>query len=80
MYVVMYKTATMVSKVDNSLAGTFMYFADPKDALDTGLFCEKVVVWKRTEQDEPIIDGYGKSYKEATEEEIDIEIRKLMNK
>ena len=80
MYVIVYKTATHVSKVDNSLAGTFMYFADPKDAFDTGLFCEKVVVWKPTEYNEPIRDCSGKFYKEATKEEIDIQIRKLINK
>ena len=68
MYVVMYKTATMVSKVNNSLAGTFMYFADPKDALDTGLFCEKVVVYLNRYSDQK--DNLDKFYKEATEEEI----------
>ena len=67
MYVVMYKTATRVSKVDNSLAGTFMYFADPKDALDTGLFCEKIVVHLDKYCD---IDHLNKFYEEATEQEI----------
>ena len=45
MYLVKYKTASQVSKVNNSLAGCFMYFADPEDAFNTGLFCEKIVVW-----------------------------------
>ena len=67
MYVVMYRTATHVSKVDNSLAGTFMYFADPYDALDTGLFCEKIVVYLDYQSDS---DYLGKFYEEATEQEI----------
>lgn len=45
MYLVKYKTASQVSQVENSLAGCFMYFADPEDAFNTGLFCEKIVVW-----------------------------------
>ncbi|CDH30047.1 hypothetical protein XBJ2_500022 [Xenorhabdus bovienii str. Jollieti] len=41
--VIMYRTATQVSRVSNELAGGFMYFANAQDAMDTGLFCQKLV-------------------------------------
>ena len=73
MYLVKYKTATQVSKVDNSLAGCFMYFADPEDAFNTGLFCEKIVVWEDNAQySEYMFDFYGnKRFRKATDQEID---------
>lgn len=43
-YKVCYRTADQVSRVKNELAGSFMYFAEAQDALDTGLFCQKVLV------------------------------------
>ena len=75
-YFVKYKTATMVSRIDNSLAGSFMYFADPQDAFDTGLFCEKVVVYVDDFFPENRIDIFGKYFKVASEAEI----RKQLNK
>ncbi|MBD2816522.1 hypothetical protein ID850_17640 [Xenorhabdus sp. Flor] len=41
--VIMYRTADQVSRVSNELAGIFMYFANAQDAMDTGLFCQKLV-------------------------------------
>lgn len=40
----MYRTANRVSRVSNELAGSFSYFARADDAMDSGLFCQKVVV------------------------------------
>lgn len=71
MYLVKYRTASQVSKVNNSLAGCFMYFADPEDAFNTGMFCEKIVVW--TDVDlfpESCYDSYGSRYRTATDLEI----------
>lgn len=44
MYKVTYRTADQVSRVSNELAGSFMYFATGQDAMDTGLFCQKVLI------------------------------------
>ncbi|MCY0803406.1 hypothetical protein AB7W67_07385 [Providencia rettgeri] len=41
---IMYRTADQVSRVKNELAGSFMYFARAEDAMETGLFCQKLVV------------------------------------
>ncbi|RAW92433.1 MULTISPECIES: hypothetical protein [unclassified Photorhabdus] len=41
--IIKYRTADQVSCVSNELAGCFMYFADARDAIDTGLFCQKLV-------------------------------------
>ncbi|WP_416777469.1 hypothetical protein ACNFJN_04490 [Xenorhabdus budapestensis] len=41
--VIMYRTANQVSRVSNELAGSYMYFANAQDAMDTGLFCQKLV-------------------------------------
>ena len=71
MYLVKYRTASQVSEVSNSLAGCFMYFADPEDAFNTGMFCEKIVVW--TDVDlfpESCYDSYGSRYRTATDWEI----------
>ena len=68
MYLVKYKTASQVSKVNNSLAGCFMYFADPEDAFNTGLFCEKIVVWVVFPESRR--DPRGKRFRRATDWEI----------
>ncbi|WP_149543099.1 hypothetical protein [Serratia marcescens] len=46
-YYVMYRTADQVSRVKNDLAGSFSYYAEAQDALDSGLFCQKILspVW-----------------------------------
>ncbi|WP_410742168.1 hypothetical protein [Citrobacter freundii] len=36
-YKVCYRTADQVSRVKNELAGSFMYFAEAQDAMDTGI-------------------------------------------
>lgn len=41
---IMYRTADQVSRVSNELAGSFMYFARADDAMESGLFCQKLVV------------------------------------
>ena len=72
MYLVKYKTASQVSQVENSLAGCFMYFADPEDAFNTGLLCEKIVVWVDVDLfPESYYDVHGSSYRRATDWEID---------
>ena len=71
MYLVKYKTASQVSKVNNSLAGCFMYFADPEDAFNTGLFCEKIVVWVEL-FDVGRYDMYNKRFRIPTDQEIDM--------
>ena len=71
MYLVKYKTASQVSQVENSLAGCFMYFADPEDALNTGMFCEKIVVWVDIDLfPESRRDTHGKWFRSATDWEI----------
>lgn len=70
-YLVKYRAATCVSKVKNELAGSMTYFATGEDAMDSGMFCEKIVSWV----EERFMSDYGydilgKSYKLATEEEI----------
>ena len=71
MYLVKYKTVSQVSQVENSLAGCFMYFADPEDAFNTGLFCEKIVVWVEL-FDVGRYDMYNKRFRIPTDQEIDI--------
>lgn len=70
-YLVKYRAATCVSKVKNELAGSMTYFATAEDAMDSGLFCEKIVAWV----EEKFMSDYGsdilgKRYKFATEDEI----------
>ncbi|EGH9360850.1 hypothetical protein IFG57_004012 [Salmonella enterica] len=43
-YKVCYRTADQVSQVSNELAGSFMYFATAQDAMNTGLFCQKILI------------------------------------
>lgn len=57
MYRITYRTATDVSRVDNALAGSFEYFADAQDALDTGLFVEKYVTVCYAQHDSKDITG-----------------------
>ncbi|PHM49088.1 hypothetical protein [Xenorhabdus sp. KK7.4] len=42
--VIMYRTANQVSRVSNELAGSYMYFARAQNAMDTGLFCQKLIL------------------------------------
>lgn len=71
MYLVKYKTASQVSKVDNSLAGCFMYFAEPEDAFNTEFFCEKIVVWVDVDLfPECCYDVYKKRFRIAADWEI----------
>ncbi|MBD2803053.1 hypothetical protein ID854_22055 [Xenorhabdus sp. M] len=58
--VIMYRTANQVSRVSNELAGSFMYFANAQDAMDTGLFCQKLVLdyWSGDER----FDFLGKPF------------------
>ena len=71
MYLVKYKTASQVSQFENRLAGCFMYFADPEDAFNTGLFCEKIVVWVEL-FDVGWYDMYNKRFRIPTDQEIDM--------
>lgn len=41
--IIQYRTADQVSRVYNSLAGCYLYYANAQDALDSGLFCEKLI-------------------------------------
>ncbi len=41
---IMYRTANQVSRVSNELAGSFSYYARADDAMNSGLFCQKLVV------------------------------------
>lgn len=65
MYVIKYATATNITTDRTSLAGSFMYFADPIDAFDTGLVCKKIVSYSHHPS-----DFLGKHFKYATDEEI----------
>lgn len=65
MYVIKYATATDVTTDRNSLAGSFMYFADPKDAFDTGLICKKIVSYSQCKT-----DFLDKPFQLATEKEV----------
>ncbi|HEK3185686.1 TPA: hypothetical protein ACXM4F_003249 [Proteus mirabilis] len=40
----MYRTADQVSRVSNELAGCFLHYARADDAMESGLFCQKLVV------------------------------------
>lgn len=46
-YYIQYRTTNQVSRVKNELAGSFSYYAEAQDALDSGLFCEKILspIW-----------------------------------
>lgn len=69
-YKVCYRTADRVSRVSNELAGSFMYFATAQDAMDTGLFCQKVLipVWELSIEDRS--DFLGKRYEMISKESL----------
>lgn len=61
-YKVTYRTANQVSRVSNELAGSFMYFATAQDAMDTGMFCQKVLIPVWTGDREERQDFLGKPF------------------
>ena len=65
-YKIVYLTANQVSKVSNELAGGFSYYADPNDALNTGLFCQKLTIPVYDYQNEPKTDFLGKRFNFST--------------
>ncbi|GEM_PF-3052570 len=69
-YKVCYRTADQVSRVSNELAGSFMYFANAQDAMDTGLFCHKVLipVWELSIEDRS--DFLGKRFEMVKKENL----------
>jgi len=69
MYLVKYKAISSC----NELHGFVCYYADPEDALNTGMLCEKVVVWEDNAQySEYMFDFCGnKRFRKATDQEID---------
>lgn len=69
-YKVCYRAADQVSRVQNDLAGSFMYFAEAQDAMDTGLFCQKVLipVWELTIEDR--CDFLGKRFEMVKKENL----------
>ncbi len=69
-YKVCYRTADQVSRVSNELAGSFMYFASAQDAMDTGLFCQKVLipVWELSIEDRN--DFLGKRFEMVKKENL----------
>lgn len=69
-YKVCYRTADQVSRVKNELAGSFMYFAEAQDAMDTGLFCQKILipVWELSIEERS--DFLGKRYKMVSKDSL----------
>ncbi|HBV2907961.1 hypothetical protein AAHD79_11040 [Citrobacter freundii] len=69
-YKVCYRTADQVSRVKNELAGSFMYFAEAQDAMDTGLFCQKILipVWELSIEERS--DFLGKRYKTLSKDSL----------
>lgn len=69
-YKVSYRTADQVSRVKNELAGSFMYFANAQDAMDTGLFCQKVLipVWDKSREER--FDFLGKRFEIVSKESL----------
>lgn len=70
-YYVQYRTADQVSRVTNELAGSFSYYAEAQDALDTGMFCEKLLspIWGDISDSKPI-DFLGKRFKVIRKENL----------
>ncbi|TDB48052.1 hypothetical protein [Photorhabdus luminescens] len=58
--IIKYRAADQVSRTNNSLAGCYSYYAKGQDALDSGMFCEKLILpyWG----DERITDFVGKQF------------------
>ncbi|MBD2815954.1 hypothetical protein ID850_14540 [Xenorhabdus sp. Flor] len=75
--VIKYRTATQVSRVSNELAGSFMYFANALDAIDTGLFCQKLVFdyWPGDER----VDFLGKPFVIKSRDELTPEEHSIAN-
>lgn len=69
-YKVCYRTADQVSRVKNELAGSFMYFAEAQDAMDTGLFCQKILipVWELSIEERS--DFLGKRYEMVSKDSL----------
>lgn len=69
-YKVVYRTADQVSRVSNELAGSFMYFATAQDAMNTGLFCQKVLipVWELSIEERA--DFLGKRFEIVDKENL----------
>lgn len=67
---VCYRTADQVSRVSNELAGSFMYFATAQDAMDTGLYCQKILipVWELSIEDRT--DFLGKRFEMVDKENL----------
>ncbi|MBI6547385.1 hypothetical protein [Xenorhabdus lircayensis] len=73
----MYRTATQVSRVSNKLAGSFSYYANAQDAIDTGLFCQKLVddYWTGDER----FDFLGQPFVIKSREELNPEEYSIAN-
>ncbi|BET42730.1 hypothetical protein VNF293_27550 [Atlantibacter hermannii] len=69
-YKICYRTADQVSRVSNNLAGAFMYFAVAQDAMDTGLFCQKILipVWEWSMEERS--DFLGKRFDVVSRENL----------
>lgn len=69
-YQVAYRTADQVSRVSNELAGAYMYFAEAQDAMETGLFCQKLLisVWPGERIDR--CDFLGKPFRTVSRENL----------
>ncbi len=69
-YKVCYRTADQVSRVINELAGSFMYFSSAQDAMDTGLFCQKILIpiWELSIDDR--FDFLGKRFEVIEKEKL----------
>ena len=69
-YKVCYRTADQDSRVSNELAGSFMYFATAQDAMNTGLFCQKVLipVWELSIEERS--DFLGKRYEMISKDSL----------
>ena len=67
MYLVKYKAVSSC----NELHDFVLYFAGPEDALNTGMLCEKVVVWEDVDLFPKSRHGTrGKRFRSATFREI----------
>ncbi|NHB94621.1 hypothetical protein [Photorhabdus cinerea] len=75
--IIKYRTADQVSRTDNSLAGCYSYYAKAQDALDSGLFCEKLIIpyWG----DERITDFKGKLFVIKNRDELTLIEQNIVN-
>lgn len=69
-YKVCYRTADQVSRVSNELAGSFMHFANAQDAMDTGMFCQKILtpIWEMSGEER--FDFLGKRFEIVNKENL----------